>query len=1265
MVATSKYVHVSSGSKGRLAFTARKCNNWAMLLPTSNALGRLVATCVAALFLVPLAAGGQSLAIQGGVVTHLGLTNTTVTMTGRAELRITGAGDPLPGCVIHLNSPDAWLLLSGIAPSQVASTFLSRVRVNGATAARDVNARVVQFAQGAVVIPQAPDFSPLEVFDGRHFTGPSRKLDSFVHYDIAKLGVMATNIASFKLKRGYQATFATAENGTGTSRNYVAQDGDLEVGRLLGSMENNVRCVRIFPWRWAGKKGIAGNIEQNLDVDWLYNWSLDRDSPLDWEYIPIRQTRWWPGLDQDWRARGSTQLLGYNEPDRPDQANMTVADAISSWPDLLWPGLRVGSPAVSDGGRSSWLYPFMQQADADGLRVDFVAVHYYWCFNPADPAGAANQMYNFLKATYDQVKRPLWITEWNNGANWTGCADPTYAQQQACIAAMIDMLDNTPFVERYAPFNWVEDARRLVWDDNWPTDAGFAFRDNAAPLAYRQEMADTGTGSSARYGFDGHAHDENNNGFDAMLVGAPIYTAGKFGQAIALNGTTDYLQVSPRLGDSTDWSFAGWVLWNGGASWQRIFDLGFDDTHYIFLSPRSSGGLLRFAIQDGAGEQQLSGPALPTNVWTHVAVTISGSTGKLFVNGVPVATNTGMSINPVDVGTQFNYLGKSRFSADPHFSGRLDDFRFVSSALTDAEVAAIYNTAPPQFRGSPLHKPDAPVGQPYNATLAGDAIGTGALTFTKMDGPAWLNVAANGALTGAPGALDGGVNNFLVRVTDPNGSLHTATLLIAVPSLTVAVTAGADDAEQSAAGAVTLNSTDLEIVRDDGTSSGNQIIGLRFNGLAVPQGAIITNATIQFTADEAQSEATTLTIAVEAADHAAAFTTAANNLGARPHTSLSVPWSPAAWNAGDSNATQRTPNLAGLVQEVISRPGWAGGNGIAFLITGTGHRTADSADKAGGNPARLTLHYTTPTPLLTVQASVSSSANDAEQAASGAVTLNSSDLELVNDGAAGNQIVGLSFEKLPIPAGARIASASLQFSADEAQSEATALTLRAQAADHAPIFTTNANNLGARPLTAASVAWAPAAWANIGERGPLQRTPDLSALVSEVVARPGWTNGSALALLITGTGHRTTDAADDIGGVPAMLTVIYRPELPLGSYARWAAAQPPVGSPNADLDGDGYDHLFEYALGLDPAVPNHAVLPLVLDATSLHFTYTRPAAVADVTCQVEWTDNLNSAWSSTGVTQQILGDDGITRAIRATVPKGASGQRFVRLRVGQ
>lgn len=1215
---------------------------------------------------IPVFAGAQTLHLEDRVATYSALTNTLVTLAGRAELRITGSGDPIAGSVIDLDSPDAWLLLTGFAPSQVAAKFLSRVRVNGARAVLGANARVVQYAQGSVVVPQGSEFAPLEVYDGRFFTGSSKRLSSYVAYDSARLGPMAAAIGSFRLKRGYLATLAQQENGAGVSRCYVAQDGDLEVGALPPSLQNAVRFVRVYPWRWVSKKGIAGNIHAPVKAQWWYNWNLDQVSPLDVEYVGIRQNRWWPGLDQDWRARGVNHLLGYNEPDSASQANLAVGDAIGAWPDLLATGLRVGSPAPTDGGQW-WLSDFIRQADAAGLRVDFVAVHYYRCYgNPADPDGAAGQFYNYLKGIHDAVQRPLWVTEWNNGANWTSCADPSYAQQQATVARMVEMLETTPFVERYALYNWVEDVRRLVWDNGSLTPAGMTYRDCVTSLAYRQEMPDPGVGAIARYAFDGDTRDASGYGQDALRVGAPRFTAGQCGSAIALDGTTDYLQLAPRLGDTADWSFAGWVCWNGGGNWQRIFDFGEDTSHYLFLTPRSGAGTLRFAINRGDGEQQLNAAALVPGVWTHLAVTLAGNTGRLFVNGVPVATNTAMTLNPADVGTRFNFLGKSQFAADPLFAGRFDDFRFLGSALTEAQVAAIVATPPPQFRAATLFKPDAPIQQPYSATLAGDADGIGALTFGKMDGPAWLTIGADGSLRGTPSLANGGLNTFFVRVTDPRGSVATAALAIAVPTLSVAIASGADDAEQSDAGTVYLAGIDLALVNDSAGGAGDQIVGLRFTDLPIPRGAIIHSATIQFAADESQSAATVLNFCAEAADDAAAFAATANNLGARSRTSLGVPWQPAAWVARQSGAAQRSPNLAGLVQEVVLRPGWTPGNALVFLVSGSGRRTADSFDKAGGIPARLDVTFASPTPLYTATATVRGGADDAEQAATGPVNLTSQDLELVNDSAtgAGDQTVGLRFAGLSVPAGSIIADAAIQFAAAELQSGAAALTLWAEAADNAAVFTSNPNNLTARPRTAAFVPWAPAAWATPGERGPRQRTPDLSPVVQEVTARPGWASGNAVTFLISGAGRRTAEAADKLGGSPATLRVHYWPEIPLGTWARWAAAHVAAGAIAEDRDGDGYNNLLEYALGRDPAVAETGATPITCDDAFIYLDYTHPAAVTDVVYRVEWADAIDTdAWISSGVVRQIISDDGVQRTIRAVLPRGASGSRFVRLRV--
>lgn len=92
----------------------------------------------------PVLATAQTLTIQDDIQTHATLANTAVTLSGKAELRITGTGDPIAGCTVNLTSTDAWFFMTNIAPSAVAATFLPRVRVNGSAAVADSNVRVVQ-----------------------------------------------------------------------------------------------------------------------------------------------------------------------------------------------------------------------------------------------------------------------------------------------------------------------------------------------------------------------------------------------------------------------------------------------------------------------------------------------------------------------------------------------------------------------------------------------------------------------------------------------------------------------------------------------------------------------------------------------------------------------------------------------------------------------------------------------------------------------------------------------------------------------------------------------------------------------------------------------------------------------------------------------------------------------------------------------------------------------------------------------------------------
>ena len=150
----------------------------------------------------------------------------------------------------------------------------------------------------------------------------------------------------------------------------------------------------------------------------------------------------------------------------------------------------------------------------------------------------------------------------------------------------------------------------------------------------------------------------------------------------------------------SNFTIEAWVRLNSTTNWSRIFDFGNNTTTNMFLTPQNgSTTRLRFAITtNGAGgEQQINGTsALSAGAWHHVAVTLSGNTGILYLNGAAVGTNTGMTLKPLNLGvTTNNYIGRSQY-ADPYFNGLLDEFRIYSVALSPAEIAATYALGPNQ-----------------------------------------------------------------------------------------------------------------------------------------------------------------------------------------------------------------------------------------------------------------------------------------------------------------------------------------------------------------------------------------------------------------------------------------------------------------------------------------------------------------------------------------------------------------------------------------
>lgn len=238
---------------------------------------------------------GQTLTVADDVRTVTSLASGTVaTLTGRAELHVTGTGDPIPSATINLNSADAWFFLDNIRPATVTSTFLPRIKVGGASAISGTNVRVVEFGMGTVVIPHPPSFQPLQVFSGPCFTGSSVGLNLNTYYNTAAaLGTFNRTISSFKLKRGYSATFAQNANGTGTSRVFIAQDGDIQISVMPVGLQNCAAFVRVLPWRWTGKKGWAGAVQTLVDPLWSYDWDNVTTSTTNAEYVPMRHNATW------------------------------------------------------------------------------------------------------------------------------------------------------------------------------------------------------------------------------------------------------------------------------------------------------------------------------------------------------------------------------------------------------------------------------------------------------------------------------------------------------------------------------------------------------------------------------------------------------------------------------------------------------------------------------------------------------------------------------------------------------------------------------------------------------------------------------------------------------------------------------------------------------------------------------------------------------------------------------------------------------------
>ena len=194
-------------------------------------------------------------------------------------------------------------------------------------------------------------------------------------------------------------------------------------------------------------------------VSWCYNWA---HTPLDnatWTALKENGMTFYPmvwnaGFSQDNLATfpaadpSSEYILGYNEPNLKDQANMTPATAGQNWPGLVSAseniGMKLVGPAVNYGTLEGygdpvvWYDEFLQQSGVSIDDIDAIALHSYM------PSGES--LKSLMIRKFSKYGKPLWLTEYANGE-----AQDVTTQMHFCQEATI-YLEADPAVEKYAWF---------------------------------------------------------------------------------------------------------------------------------------------------------------------------------------------------------------------------------------------------------------------------------------------------------------------------------------------------------------------------------------------------------------------------------------------------------------------------------------------------------------------------------------------------------------------------------------------------------------------------------------------------------------------------------------------------------------------------------------------------------------------------------------------------------------------------------------------
>ncbi|MDG1462079.1 MAG: pilus assembly protein PilY, partial [Gammaproteobacteria bacterium] len=332
------------------------------------------------------------------------------------------------------------------------------------------------------------------------------------------------------------------------------------------------------------------------------------------------------------------------------------------------------------------------------------------------------------------------------------------------------------------------------------------------------------------------------------------------------------------------------------------------------------------------------------------------------------------------------------------------------------------------------------------------------------------------------------------------------------PEIITSISAATDDAYEIAS-SVNTSSTTLKLSENTNAVT----LGLRYQDLNIPRGAVITNAYIRFSSNGFNSGATNLTFSGELIADSITFSNTSNNISGRTKTASSVLWdTDNDWPV--SGETLVSPDLSSVVQEIVDQSGWCGGNSLNIIVDGLGISTSSARvspafeDGEGLGPQLVVVYDdTTATGCVKGKLSyqVDSQKNNAEERGDGYQSTGS---ELTFRDSS-NKYIGVRFRNIALPQDASILNAYLEFTAyQNSTSSSASFNIAGVDQDDPNSFRSYPRYLLRDKPKTVSVPWVgiPRWYKNY-----TYQSPSVKTIVEQIVGRPGWELGNEMMFVFS------------------------------------------------------------------------------------------------------------------------------------------------------